>query len=83
MDISKFPGGQRAPSSSLAGPEEPRATEQEWYELQQPQMAYEKFLSVVQRAVYQEINRTDAFAYDNGKPGMFVNNKVFFDPQRP
>ena len=60
-----------------------RATEQEWYELQQPQMAYETAFRG-QKLVYQEINRTDAFAYDIGEPsGMFVNNKVFFIPNAP
>jgi type I restriction-modification system DNA methylase subunit len=60
-----------------------RATEQEWYELQQPQMAYEAYFRGP-KLVYQEINRTDAFAYDIGEPtGMFVNNKVFFIPNAP
>jgi type I restriction-modification system DNA methylase subunit len=60
-----------------------RATEQAWYELQQPQMAYEEHFRGP-KLVYQEINRTDAFAYDTGKPcGMFVNNKVFFIPNAP
>jgi hypothetical protein len=34
--------------------------------------------------LYQEINRSDAFSYDNAEPlGMFVNNKIFFIPNAP
>jgi hypothetical protein len=82
VDISRFPAIERHLRpflSALKG----RATEQAWYELQQPQMAYEGFFRGP-KLVYQEINRTDAFAYDVGEPsGMFVNNKVFFIPDAP
>jgi type I restriction-modification system DNA methylase subunit len=62
---------------------EARATKQEWYELQQPQMAYEPYFRGP-KLLYQEINRTDAFAYDIGEPsGIFVNAKVFFIPNAP
>jgi hypothetical protein len=46
-------------------------------------MAYDAYFRGP-KLVYQEINRTDAFAYDIGEPsGMFVNNKVFFIPNAP
>jgi len=82
IDLSRFEAIEahlRPFKKALEG----RATEQKWYELQQPQMAYESFFRGP-KLVYQEINRTDAFAYDEGKPtGMFVNNKVFFIPDAP
>jgi type I restriction-modification system DNA methylase subunit len=60
-----------------------RASKQKWFELRQPQMAYERFFRGP-KLVYQEINRTDAFAYDLAQPtGMYVNNKVFFIPDAP
>jgi len=82
VDISRFGAVEkhlRPFLDALKG----RATEQAWYELQQPQMAYEVYFRGP-KLVYQEINRTDAFAYDIGEPsGMFVNNKVFFIPNAP
>jgi hypothetical protein len=82
VDISRFPAVEeylRGFSRALRD----RATDQKWYELQQPQMAYEPYFRGP-KLVYQEINRTDAFAYDVAEPaGVFVNNKVFFIPNAP
>jgi type I restriction-modification system DNA methylase subunit len=82
VDISRFPAVENH-LLPFAKALKSRATEQEWFELQQPQMAYEAYFRGP-KLVYQEINRTDAFAYDIGFPtGMFVNNKVFFIPNAP
>jgi type I restriction-modification system DNA methylase subunit len=82
VDMSRF-GAIEAYLRPFKKALEARATEQKWYELQQPQMAYDAYFRGP-KLVYQEINRTDAFAYDIGEPsGMFVNNKVFFIPNAP
>jgi len=82
IDMSRFPAVQKHLRPHIEALKN-RATEQEWYELQQPQMAYENLFQGP-KLVYQEINRTDAFAYDPADPiGMYVNNKVFFIPNAP
>ena len=51
-----------------------RATEQEWYELQQPQEASVPAFENP-KIVYPEIAKESRFAYDLG--GAFTNNKAF------
>jgi hypothetical protein len=54
-----------------------RATEQEWYELQQPQMAYRDWFDRP-KILYPEIGLEARFAMD--EVGLLVNNKAFFLP---
>ena len=49
-----------------------------WWELR-PCKYYDKFLKP--KIIYQEINRTDAYAFDN--QGLYLNNKVFMLPGAP
>jgi len=56
---------------------EKRATEQAWYELQQPQEAYVPFLETT-KLIYPEIGKKSRFVIDAAK--FFVNNKTFFLP---
>ena len=49
-----------------------------WWELR-PCKYYTSF--VKPKIVYQEINRTDAYAYDD--KGLYINNKVFMLPDAP
>lgn len=54
-----------------------RATKQEWYELQQPQMAYRKWLDG-KKILYPEIGKNVRFVLD--EEGRYLNNKCFFLP---
>jgi type I restriction-modification system DNA methylase subunit len=54
-----------------------RATKQEWFELQQPQLRYSKYFAKP-KVVYQDISRTYAFAYD--KDGCFCGDTTFVLP---
>jgi hypothetical protein len=54
---------------------ENRATNQAWYELQQPQMKYIPFLENA-KIIYPEIAKESRFSFDTS--GSYVNNKVFF-----
>jgi hypothetical protein len=56
---------------------EHRATEQEWYELQQPQMAYREWFDQP-KILYPEIGLDARFAMD--EQGLTINNKAFFLP---
>ena len=56
---------------------EARATQQEWYELQQPQFRYSQLFSKP-KVVYQDISRTYAFAYDTA--GSFCGDTTFVMP---
>ena len=56
---------------------EKRATQQEWFELQQPQFKYSKLFSKP-KIVYQDISRTYAFAYDTA--GCFCGDTTFVLP---
>ncbi len=56
---------------------ERRATIQEWYELQQPQFAYKKFLESP-KIVFPDIATTCRFARDSS--GLFGANTVYFIP---
>ena len=56
---------------------EGRATEQPWYELQQPQMEYRGVFDA-KKIVYQEISTYQSFAMDT--LGVYTNNKVFMIP---
>ncbi len=56
---------------------EGRATEQPWYELQQPQMKYRGVFDA-KKIVYQEISTYQSFAMDT--LGVYTNNKVFMIP---
>jgi len=58
---------------------ENRATEQEWYELQQPQSAYKKHFEN-SKILYPEIALEPRFAYHDGP--LYPNNKCFFIPQQ-
>jgi hypothetical protein len=55
-----------------------RATKQEWYELQQPQMAYVPLFEA-KKIAYPEIAREPRFAELN--EGVYVNNKCFVLPE--
>lgn len=54
-----------------------RATEQEWFELQQPQMAYRKYFDGA-KIVYPEIGKEARFVLET--EGKYLNNKCFFLP---
>jgi len=54
-----------------------RATVQEWFELQQPQMAYREWFNKP-KIIYPEIGLESRFAVDQN--GMYLNNKCFFLP---
>lgn len=56
---------------------EHRATEQEWFELQQPQMAYRDWFDQP-KILYPEIGLEARFAMD--EQGLIINNKAFFLP---
>lgn len=56
---------------------ESRATEQAWYELQQPQEAYLEFFDGP-KILYPEIARDARFAFHPGP--LYPNNKCFFIP---
>ncbi len=56
---------------------EHRATEQEWYELQQPQMAYREWFDGT-KLVYPEIGKEARFVMEDD--GRHLNNKCFFLP---
>ncbi|MWG36681.1 Eco57I restriction-modification methylase domain-containing protein [Halomarina oriensis] len=56
---------------------ESRATEQRWFELQQPQEAYIEFFEG-SKILYPEIAPETRFAYDKGP--LYPNNKCFFIP---
>jgi hypothetical protein len=56
---------------------EHRATEQEWFELQQPQMAYREWFDQP-KILYPEIGLDARFAMD--EKGLIINNKAFFLP---
>ena len=57
---------------------EGRATEQEWYELQQPQSAYRDYFEG-SKILYPEIALEPRFAHHSGP--LYPNNKCFFIPQ--
>ena len=82
IEIAKYPAIQRHLEKYEADLRK-RASKQQWCELRQPQQAYVPFFEGP-KLVYQEINRSDAFAYDEADPkGMYVNNKLFFIPNAP
>jgi TaqI-like C-terminal specificity domain/Eco57I restriction-modification methylase len=54
-----------------------RATVQEWYELQQPQMAYREHFDGA-KIVYPEIGKSARFVLES--EGYYLNNKCFFLP---
>jgi len=56
---------------------EGRATKQEWYELQQPQMRYRTAFERP-KIMYPEIAKEPRFAFDDA--GAYPNNKTFFIP---
>lgn len=56
---------------------EARATKQQWYELQQPQMAYVQAFNSP-KIIYPEIASSPRFAFD--RSAMFPNNKAFVIP---
>jgi len=56
---------------------ESRATEQEWYELQQPQMAYVSFFDRP-KIVYPIISKEVRFSIDSD--GRYINDKAFLIP---
>ena len=76
VDISRYPLIKEH-LRPFKGDLEARATQQEWYELQQPQFRYSK-LFAKPKVVYQDISRTYAFAYD--KDGCFCGDTTFVLP---
>ena len=56
---------------------EQRATEQEWYELQQPQFAYKEWMELT-KIVFPDIATSCRFAID--RDGYFGANTVYFIP---
>lgn len=54
-----------------------RATEQEWFELQQPQMAYRQYFDGA-KITYPEIGKEARFVLET--EGRYLNNKCFFLP---
>ncbi|MFY4816311.1 Eco57I restriction-modification methylase domain-containing protein, partial [Haloarcula sp. AONF1] len=76
-DIEQYPAVKEYLSqykSELEG----RATEQEWYELQQPQSAYGEYFEN-SKILYPEIALEPRFAHHDGP--LYPNNKCFFIPQ--
>ncbi len=85
IDISRYPSVEKhlKPFRSfknnkgeIAGLDH-RATQQEWFELQQPQMAYREWFDKP-KIVYPEIGLNARFAMDES--GFTINNKAFFLP---
>ncbi len=54
-----------------------RATQQEWFELQQPQMAYRQYFDGA-KITYPEIGKEARFVLES--EGRYLNNKCFFLP---
>jgi len=54
-----------------------RATRQEWFELQQPQMAYREYFDGA-KIIYPEIGKEARFVLESD--GRYLNNKCFFLP---
>ncbi len=54
-----------------------RATKQEWFELQQPQMAYRRWFDGA-KILYPEIGKEPRFVIET--EGRYINNKCFFLP---
>lgn len=54
-----------------------RATKQEWYELQQPQFAFSKFMEMP-KIIYPEIAKEPRFTLDT--ESYYINNKGFLIP---
>jgi methylase of polypeptide subunit release factors len=85
VDIRRYPSVERhlRPFRSFKNDKgetvglEHRATEQKWFELQQPQMAYREWFDR-QKILYPEIGLRSRFAMD--ERGLIINNKAFFLP---
>lgn len=76
VDISRYPAVERH-LTPFRERLERRATQQEWYELQQPQMAYrDRFEGA--KIGYPEMTATSRFSLVAA--GVFPNNKVFIIP---
>jgi len=76
IDIDRYPLVEkhlRTFKTELEG----RATEQQWFELQQPQFRYSQSFAKP-KVVYQDISRTYAFAYDTS--GCFCGNTTYLLP---
>ncbi len=76
VDIERYPAVEqhlRQYKEELEG----RATEQPWYELQQPQGEYVDYFDSP-KVVYPEIAPEARFAFDDGP--LYPNNKCFFLP---
>ncbi len=76
LDIRRYPSIERylRPFKKQL---EARATEQEWYDLQQPQMAYRNWFDGA-KILYPEIGKELRFVLE--KDGRYLNNKCFFLP---
>ncbi len=55
-----------------------RATDQQWYELQQPQFIYSKFMEEP-KIIYPVIAKESRFAFDKSR--SYTNDKTFFIPR--
>jgi hypothetical protein len=75
-DIGHYPAVE-AYLSAFREPLESRATKQEWYELQQPQEAYQEFFDGP-KILYPEIAMETRFAFNVGP--LYPNNKCFLIP---
>ena len=73
VDMSAFPRIERH-LSAFRIELESRATEQEWYELQQPQQAYQTWMEG-SKIVFPDIAKAPRFALDSGH---FVANTCYF-----
>ena len=76
IDIERYPLIERHLRAFKADLEA-RATEQQWFELQQPQFRYSRCFAKP-KVVYQDISRTYAFAYDTS--GCFCGNTTYLLP---
>jgi adenine-specific DNA-methyltransferase len=76
IDIRKYPAIERYLEPFKAELDK-RATEQAWYELQQPQLAYKEAFEMP-KIMYPEIAMSSRFALD--KAGCYPNNKAFIIP---
>jgi hypothetical protein len=85
IDIGRYPSVERylKPFRSYKNDEgkaeglDHRATEQPWFELQQPQMAYRQWFEGT-KITYPEIGKEARFVIEES--GRYLNNKCFFLP---
>ncbi len=78
VDINRYPGIEQhlKPFKSRL---EKRATKQKWYELQQPQFRFSKYLDGP-KIIFPDIAKKPRFVLD--EKGYYISNTVYFIPRR-